>query len=191
MKKSKLIFLIALASVLAGVFIVPLFAKSILKFIYPIKYEVYVLKYSKQYNLDPYFVFAIIKTESNFRKDVKSSREAKGLMQVSSITGKWGASKLGIKNYTEDILYNPEQNIRIGCWYIGRLNQEFQLDSSKVLAAYNGGSGNVNKWIKDYRYSKDGKHLNTTPFKETNNFIRKVNAAYNTYLYLYKKDNVK
>ena len=54
--------------------------KMILKGIYPKKYEDYVEKYSKEYNVDPLIVFSIIKAESNFKKDAKSSSGAKGLM---------------------------------------------------------------------------------------------------------------
>lgn len=54
------------------------------------------------------------------------------------------------------------------------------------MAAYNGGSGNVNKWLKDERYSKDGKRLDKIPFEETENYVKRVSSAYESYKSLYK-----
>jgi soluble lytic murein transglycosylase len=54
-----------------------------------------------------------------------------------------------------------------------------------VLAAYNGGSGNVRKWLNDSRYSRDGKTLDKIPFNETKNFVDRVWHAYERYKKLY------
>lgn len=183
-RKHKII-LISILTIILMLLIVPMFSKSILKAIYPLKYKEYVYRYANKYNLDPYLVFAVIKTESNFRENVKSNKEAKGLMQISPITGEWAAKVIKIKNYNESMLYYPKINIEIGCWYISRLKLEFDNDTTKMLAAYNGGSGNVNIWVRNQQYSKDGIHLNTIPFIETKNFVRKVTTYFKTYVYLY------
>ena len=57
-----------------------------------------------------------------------------------------------------------------------------------VIAAYNGGSGNVNKWLSDYSYSKDGKSLDLIPFEETSMYVKKVTKNYKMYNKIYSKE---
>lgn len=156
------------------------------RIIYPIKYEKYITSYSDEYNLDPWLVTSIIKVESKFDKDATSIKNAKGLMQISSITGKWAAEELGIENYNDDLLYDPETNIKIGCWYIDKLRTQFNNNLELVIASYNGGSGNVSKWLKDKRYSDDGKNLKDIPFEETRTYLKKVLNSYDNYRKLYE-----
>ena len=161
-------------------------SKAFQKVAYPLKYKVQVIKYSRQNNIDPYLVFSIIKAESGFNPNAVSKSQAMGLMQLTEGTAIWGAQKLKIKNFIIDDLYKPEINIRIGCWYIGQLMKEFkQKDPELVIVAYNGGSGNVNSWLKNKSFSSNGIKLETIPFKETDNFLRKVKRYYDKYLWLY------
>ena len=70
---------------------------------------------------------------------------------------------------------------------LNKLYKEFgRLDL--VIAAYNGGSGNVNKWLSDYSYSKDGKSLDLIPFEETSMYVKKVTKNYKMYNKLYSKE---
>ena len=57
-----------------------------------------------------------------------------------------------------------------------------------VVAAYNGGSGNVNKWLGNNEYSKDGKMLHNIPFTETSNYLDKVKNNYKNYNSIYGKE---
>ncbi|WP_300300438.1 lytic transglycosylase domain-containing protein [Anaerosolibacter sp.] len=157
-----------------------------LKIIYPIHYKSLVEKYANEYDLDPFLVAAIIRTESKFNEKAKSPKEAKGLMQIAPITGEWAAKELEINDYTEDMLYIPEINIRIGCWYIDRLRGEFDGRLQLILAAYNGGSGNVNKWLNNPEYSQDGVTLKEIPFWETRAYVDKVLKSFKIYSILYR-----
>lgn len=154
-----------------------------LKIVYPTHYEEYVMEYSKEYNVDPYLVFSIIKAESKFFPYAESNREAKGLMQISNITQQWAQDELQMGDIN---IFNPETNIQIGCWYISKLFNQFN-DKDLVIAAYNGGSGNVDKWLNDQRYSENGINLYKIPFKETNNYVNKVNKYYKRYKAIYEK----
>ena len=78
--------------------------EKILKYLYPIKFEEYVYKYSNELKIDPMLTFAIIKTESNFNKDVVSKSGAIGLMQLMKNTAKEQARKLNIE-YSKEVLY--------------------------------------------------------------------------------------
>jgi soluble lytic murein transglycosylase len=157
-----------------------------LSFIFPIAYKDEIYKYSKEYNLDPFLVAAIINVESKYNKDAISNKDARGLMQIGEQTGTWGAEVLGIEDFNPDMLFNPELNVRIGTWYLSQLKKEFNNDIPLVLAAYNAGSGNVTKWLQDERYSKDGNNLYKIPYKETEEYLEKVEFNHKIYRILYR-----
>jgi soluble lytic murein transglycosylase len=151
----------------------------------PVPFNIKIVEYSEMYGLDPYLVAAIIKTESGFDKDIVSSMGAVGLMQIMPNTGGWIAKQLNIENFSAEMLKNEDINIEMGCWYLNYLRGELK-HRNEVLAAYNGGIGNVFKWLQDARYSKDGEVVDTIPFKETVRYIEKVVVVYNEYIDLYK-----
>ena len=159
---------------------------SILKAIYPLEYSDYIYKYAKQYNVDPMLAAAVIKAESNFDEKAKSSSGACGLMQITPDTAKWAAKEMGIADYKDEMLFYPEFNIRMGCWYINNLDKEFN-DKDLMLAAYNGGRGRVKKWLEDNKYSENGKDLSYIPFTETDKYVKRVNVNYKMYKKLYNK----
>jgi peptidoglycan lytic transglycosylase len=142
--------------------------------------------YSEKYNVDPLLIYSVIKAESNFDKDAISSMNARGLMQITPSTGEWIAYRTELSEFDTEKLHDPELNIFMGCWYINDLNKEFNSNLDLVLAAYNGGRGNVNKWLQDEKYSKDGKNLYYIPFSETDEYVDKVKVNYNMYKRLYK-----
>jgi soluble lytic murein transglycosylase len=155
---------------------------------FPLKYRNYVVKYLEQYDLDPFLVFSVIRVESSFRPDAISPRNAKGLMQVSDKTGKWAANVLDIKDFEVDRLFEPELNIRIGCWYLKSLLQQFGRNEDTALAAYNAGSGNVSQWLQDSSLSRDGKLLDRIPFRETEKYLKRVKNSYSIYKKLYENN---
>lgn len=160
---------------------------SAVRTLYPLDYREMIEEYSARYDLDPYLVAAIIRVESSFRPGAVSRKNARGLMQISEGTGKWAADKLDLKRYSAETLFDPDTNIRIGCWYLSTLYNEFG-DTELVLAAYNGGSGNVTQWLKNSKYSRDGSSLDIIPFKETENYLKKVKASYDIYKMLYENE---
>lgn len=151
----------------------------------PVKYEAEVKKYSAQYKLDEYLVYAVICAESSFESDAQSQVGAKGLMQIMPQTAQWLKEKYKLE-MSVDNLFNPETNIHLGCLYLSYLNSRFDNDVSLVLAAYNGGEGNVRKWLKSTVYSPDGKTLTNIPYKETANYVKKVSTYYDLYKKIYQ-----
>ncbi len=183
-KRNRLRFVIlAIAALAAIIFIMG----GAAKLLYPDKYNELVQQYSAEYQVDPYLVMAIIKVESGFRPEAVSPKNARGLMQISERTGKWGAEELSLTDYSNEKLFEPETNIRIGCWYLSVLYREFG-ETELVLAAYNGGSGNVSQWLRDSSLSSTGKTLDRIPFKETEQYLTKVKNAYKIYKKLYEND---
>lgn len=152
------------------------------KIFYPTEYSEYVEKYSNEYKVDKYLIYSIIKTESKFDPYAVSSKGASGLMQITEKTALWASKELNIKDVD---IYDPETNIRIGTWYFHRLNKEFKGNLSLMISAYNGGSGNVRKWLKSSKYSDDGKSLIQIPFKETSQYTEKVLKNYRKYIEIY------
>ncbi|NLK21677.1 MAG: lytic transglycosylase domain-containing protein [Epulopiscium sp.] len=183
LRRGKIKLLMFIVLFCAIIYIV--FSILIRAFFYPIKYETLVNKYSKQYELDSHLVFSIIRTESKFNPKAQSPKNAKGLMQITDKTGEWAAREIGIEGYSSEKLYDPEINIQMGCWYIKRLLIQYN-NVDTALAAYNAGSGNVSKWLKNEEYSKDGENLIIIPFKETREYVKKVSKARIQYKRLYK-----
>lgn len=155
---------------------------------YALLYADEIKKSADEFALDRYLVAAVIHCESRNVKDARSYRGAIGLMQIMPQTGEWIAEKLGIENYTEAMLLEPDHNIRFGCWYLKYLSDRYgDGDIDKVLAAYNAGPGNVEKWLNSEEYSQEGR-LTSIPFKETENYVEKVGYAARKYEELYDKE---
>ena len=158
-----------------------------LKMLYPLEYSEYVYKYSNENDLDTLLSFAIIKAESNFDEKAVSTSQAMGLMQLLEKTAEEIAVEdMDMQNFKKDDLYNPETNIKIGLKYFSKLLKEYNYNHNLALAAYNAGTGNVKKWIEQGIIKNDGTDIENIPFKETNNYVRKINRNYKIYKELYK-----
>ena len=154
---------------------------------YKLTYGDTVARMAAEYDVDPFLAAAVIHCESSNNKNAVSSVGAMGLMQVMPDTGAWIAGKLDMENFTEEQLFDPEVNIRMGCWYLNYLHKKFDNDTTLVLAAYNAGPGHVEKWLQDEKYSQDGE-LIKIPFPETDRYVVKEQRAYEKYLMLYNEE---
>ena len=157
---------------------------NILKFFYKDNYRGYVEEYAEKYEVDKYLIFAIIKAESNFEEKAISNADAKGLMQIMDSTAAEIAEMVEIKLEDENSLLDPRINIELGTKYISILNEKYN-NINLALAAYNAGSGNVDKWIEQEILKADGSDIENIPFKETNNYVRKILRDYNIYKEIY------
>lgn len=154
-------------------------------FIYPKDYELTVKKYAKIYDVPQELVFSVIKAESNYDKNAKSPKGAMGLMQIMGATGDWAAKKIAIEDFREERLFEPDVNIEIGCFYLSYLLDVYSHNTKNALAAYNAGPANVDKWLMDKEYSKNGKDLEKIPFEETDDYVKKVMGNIKIYDFLY------
>lgn len=179
-----IITLLILASIIFILFKVVKIDDIIMKKLYPLKYSEYVEKYAKEYNIDKYMVYAIIKAESNFNENAKSSSDAIGLMQIMEITAIETARKMNLE-VTEEDLFKPDLNINIGLKYFTYLLNQYDNNYPLAIIAYNAGMGNVDAWIKDGTIKEDGTDIENVPFKETNNYVRKILRDYEIYKGLY------
>ncbi len=158
--------------------------KVLLKHFYPKNYEEYVHKYAKEYDLDEYLVYAVIQTESHFDENAVSDAGAIGLMQIMEETAAECNEKENFGYNIPKDLKKPEVNIRLGCYYLSRLMKIFD-DEELALTAYNGGIGNVKKWLDDDNFSNGDGGLEITPYKETNDYVKKVLKSYQRYREIY------
>lgn len=156
---------------------------SLLKTLYPLRYEEYVEVYAKENNLSPTFVYAVIKCESGFDSEAVSYVGATGLMQIMPDTFAWIKTKTGYtENYSKAT--DAETSIKFGCFLYGYLLQKYS-GVQEALAAYHAGIGNADKWLKDKTYSHDGKTLHTIPFSSTDKYVKKVMLTEKIYQNLY------
>lgn len=157
-----------------------------LRRVYPIHYKNEITQYSLEHDVDPFLVTAVIRVESRFRPQALSAKGARGLMQVMPDTGNWIAGELGIREFDPDKLYDPITNLNVGTWYLAFLLREYGGDPVRTLAAYNAGRGNVSKWIEEGRWSGGEGDVNSIPFPETREYVKKVLHLHRKYHEVYR-----
>ena len=181
----KLIIVIASVLVLILLFRVFNVYNLLQKQFYKQEYSEYVNKYAEMNDIDPMWIYAIIKVESNFDKNATSGSGAKGLMQLMDSTAIEISKHINLENFESDMLYDPEINIMLGTRYFVELLDRYDGNYYLAIAAYNGGIGNVDNWISKGIIDIDGSNIENIPYKETNMYVRKSVKAYNMYRELY------
>lgn len=147
-------------------------------YMYPLDYEAEIKEYAATYNVDPALVASMINVESRFQPKKVSNKGAVGLMQIMPSTAEEIAKKLDRTYYD---LFHPATNIEFGCYYLKYLTTQVGSELSVLLASYNAGFNKVNEWLTNKDYSDNGVTLIKTPYKETNQYIEKVNQNYRVY----------
>jgi soluble lytic murein transglycosylase len=138
---------------------------------YPLRYSEFVRVHARERGLDPSLVAAVIYQESKFRSDARSSSGAIGLMQITPATARGIAVRTHGSAFHTNDLYDPEINIRYGVWYLKNLFQKYGSEEL-VLAAYNAGQGNVDKW------RANGQPIQ---FAETRAYVKRVERLKTVY----------
>ena len=158
---------------------------------YPLDFREPILRISGEYNLSPALVAAVIRNESSFRPSAESSVGARGLMQVMPETAKWIAGKLKMDGYALEQLYEPETNIRFGCWYLNYLSSLFSGDPLCVVCAYHAGQGEISSWLSNPLYSDNGSTLmaDRLPEGPTKQYAGRVTRDYGIYQAKYFTDS--
>lgn len=177
-RKYKIIF----AAVLCGIALFSIAFRFIeSRLIYKTPYRSIVKSASKDFAVKESIIYAVMKAESGFRVGIVSSKGAVGLMQVLPSTAEFVAEKRGQKFNEESLIY-PAVNIEYGAWYLSYLLSKFT--EKTAIAAYNAGEGKVRSWLKNPKYSTDGKNLDVIPYRETSAYVRRVYkniSKYNKY----------
>lgn len=155
---------------------------------YPLQYEDEVSAASAEYGIPIELIYGVIKTESGFNERAVSAADARGLMQITQPTFEWLNTYYDKDEYDTDdadLLFDPKINIKYGTLCLSVLLERYDNDLDTAICAYNAGLGNVDEWLTQSEYSKDGKTLDTTPFKETNDYLERVKANRDKYKEMY------
>lgn len=146
--------------------------------VYPLHYADLIGLHADMAGVDPWLISAVIRAESGFDPLAESNRGARGLMQIMPATGEWIAGRMGVDRYDPALLFEPEFNIRLGCWYLADLHREFDGDLILTLAAYNGGRGRVTEWreqaVARGETFAGQRALDLIPYPETVAYVRRV-----------------
>lgn len=180
--RSAVIVSILLLSVLTG-FLCQFIWDKVDQANYPQDYSEYVEQYAGQYGVPEAIVYGIIKTESSFSSGAVSGAGAVGLMQIMPDTFNWLMTMTN-ESLETGMLYEPETNIKYGTYYLSYLYLRYGTWDT-VFAAYNAGHGSVDEWLENDEYTDDNGKLIKIPYKETENYVKKVNHAIEVYTRLY------
>lgn len=141
--------------------------------LYPIMFVEEIGYWSEQAGIDPYLTAALIQVESGFRTEAVSPKGAVGLMQLMPDTATWIGERHNITVHRPEDLFDPGLNIQIGTLYLGYLMGLFTTEAA-ALAAYNGGQGNVSRWLAEGIWDGQLETVNQIPFRETRAYVRKL-----------------
>lgn len=161
------------------------FHKPILKLFFVLNYQQSIVSVSRQYNIKPDVLTAVIFVESRFDPRAKSSKGAVGLMQIMPGTGEWISNQLEWEHFQVDDLLDPEKNITMGSWYLSYLTDYFKGNQTAALAAYNAGHRYVRGWIDAKVWDGDLVKIERIPFSETKRYLFQINLVTKIYRYLY------
>lgn len=140
---------------------------------FPMPHRETILAQAKAKNLDPAWVYGVMRQESLFMCDVGSSAGALGLMQIMPQTGRRIARWHGESLPSQWLLLQPERNIRYGTTYLRRQLDDLQDHYALATAAYNAGQHRVKGWLPPVPLPADI-WVETIPFNETRNYVEKV-----------------
>lgn len=152
--------------------------------LYPFPFLEPIEQWSRQRQLNPLLVTALIRQESRFMPSIRSVVGATGLMQVMPDTASWIAGKINLKSYKLD---DPQDNIKLGTWYLDYTHREYENNSLLAVASYNAGPGAVADWLQKGERDPD-KFVESIPYSETRGYVKSVFENYWNYLRLYNPD---
>jgi hypothetical protein len=151
---------------------------------YPMAYHPIVNQFQEYHKLPKNIIHAVMREESKIRPEVKSSAGAIGLMQLMPRTAKYLNKFLKLKGPLD--LTKPEMNIEIGAFYLNRLFKRYKGNLYHLLAAYNAGPTNANRWIKKQKNGDINFFLESISFSETRNYIKRVLKTRYIYQIIYE-----
>lgn len=161
-------------------------SRSVAEGLYPRAFHLEVQEILKNYDLDPLLVLSLMRQESAFNPRIMSKANAIGLMQLMPKTAGEVARSLGKEIPTEEQLKDPSNNVRLGIDYLNYLMVSFNQNIVYALAAYNAGPTKVKQWTTLHSNLHPLEFIETIPYTETRNYVKKVLRNYSIYLTLYE-----
>jgi TolA-binding protein len=153
--------------------------------LFPKGYMTLVVETLARYNLDPFLILSLMRQESAFNAKVISKANAIGLMQLIPPTAKEVARTLKQDVPSKENLKDPIVNVRLGIEYLNRLLVSFNQNMVYALAAYNAGPTKVRRWVALRSNMPPLEFIESIPYTETRNYVKKILRNYAIYLTLY------
>ncbi len=175
--------------------------RELSELVYPRFFKAFVKKYCEEFGVPEYVMYALIRSESFFDPNAMSGAGAMGLSQLMESTAEEVAKKLKVDEYD---IFDAETNIRFGTYYMSWLISKAEENNILLsMCGYNGGSGNVRKWIRGSKrdWATTGRPaakisgisldlwLETVPYEETRNYGKKLISTSALYGWLYYDKN--
>jgi soluble lytic murein transglycosylase len=176
----------ALMALLAAV-VVPRLPDAVRELALPLRHEDIIRQQSTAKGIDPSLVAAVIYAESKFR-DQTSHAGARGLMQITPTTARYIAKLSGGTAFEQGDLATPQVNISYGVFYLRYLLRRYGDNKVLALAAYNGGEGNVDRWVSAAAMSERAFGVEQIPFTETREYVGRVLDAQREYRSKYSRE---
>ena len=152
------------------------------------RFDALITKIANEHKLDPRLVKAVVWRESRFQTDMVGKNGERGLMQISAIAAREWAIANGVQNFEPGQLFDPQTNLEIGSWYLGKAMQRWNNQANAVpfaLAEYNAGRSRVDRWVRVA--SQRSAQLNAQIFEDsidfpsTAHYVRTILARYDFY----------
>jgi len=141
---------------------------------FPIMFEKQIQNESRRNGLDTSWVMAMVRQESAFQPDARSSAGARGLLQLMPGTGRQVARMLKRRRPKTYELYKPELNIKLGTHYLKTNMKKFAGNKVLATAAYNAGPHRVDKWLPENDAMPADAWTEAIPFRETRKYIQRI-----------------
>jgi soluble lytic murein transglycosylase len=154
----------------------------------PLRHEDVIRQQAADKGLDAALIAGVIYTESRFRDGQVSSAGALGLMQITPATAGDIARKSGGTLFEIEDLATAQVNISYGAYYLRYLLNRFDGDKTLALAAYNGGEGNVDRWLAAATQRGERFAVSRIPFSETREYVTRVRDAERAYRATYPRE---
>ena len=141
---------------------------------FPLAHKKYIEKQANHERINPAWAFAVIRQESAFTSDARSSAGALGLMQLMPRTARQVARSLRIKRPKQRDLLKSNINIKLGVRYLRKLQERFGGNSVLATAAYNAGGRRVKSWLPKSEAQSADLWIENVPFTETRKYLKRV-----------------
>jgi soluble lytic murein transglycosylase len=173
-RRIALLLAVAASTALTVFAVGPLLHHAFQELTLPLRHEDIIRQQAREKDLDPELIAAVIYAESRFRDNRTSKAGALGLMQLTPATARDIARKSGGIAFRVEDLATPQVNIAYGAYYLRYLLDRYGGNEAFALAAYNGGEGNVDRWIDTARRQGRALSVDAIPFGETRAYVKKV-----------------
>ena len=147
---------------------------------FPMPFRDAVVRRSGEIQLDPAYVYGLIRQESRFIMNARSHVCAAGLMQVMPATARWTARRIGLNNFTPGQINDRDTNIAIGTGYLRLVLEDFTGSMPLAAAAYNAGPSRSRAW-RNGPVIEGAAWAENVPFHETRDYVKKVLANTTAY----------